>query len=112
MMFFKNAQIYLFLDFLWWGLLFGFVHILCKLVVKATRKNVYITNFVSFCFWLAFGMVYSIFSISHFNYSVCWFGLAGMFFGFVLVKISVDFLFTNFIRLLYNKFTRKILRKS
>ena len=111
-MFFNNSTILLFLNFLWLGLIFGFVHILFKLVVQVSRKNVYVTNFVGFCFWLAFGMCFSVVSIARYNYSVCWFGLFGMFLGFFLVKISADFFFTKIILLLYNKHTKRKMGKS
>ena len=111
-MFLRNHLIFLFLKFLWWGLIFGLFNIVCGFVKKWTKRNVYVHNLVSFCFWLAFGFVYYQICINHYSYQFCWFGLLGMLFGLFLVKISIDFFFTNFARLLYNKFAKRKSRKN
>lgn len=111
-MFLKNHLIFVFAKFLWFGLVFGMFYLFCKLVVRAFKKNVYVSNIVSFCFWLAFGFVFSSLCITFYDYQFCWFGLLGMFLGMLLVKISVDFFFTNFVRLLYNKFNNLKSRKK
>ena len=111
-MFFKNYLIVLFLKFLWWGICFGFFAIIPSLVIKATKRNIYVFNLMSFCFTLLFGVVFAQLSLNYFNYSFCWFGLVGMVLGCFLVKISVEFLFTKFIKLLYNKLTKLKERKT
>lgn len=103
-MFLKNHLINLFCKYLWWGLALGLVYIFCRLVMKMSKRNVYVCNLVSFCFWMIFGVIFSLLCINYYGYQVCWFGLFGMFFGLGLVKISIDFFFTSFARLLYNKF--------
>ena len=106
-MFFKNYLIDLSPLFLWVGLVFGLIHIFCKCVVKLFRNNIYVTNFVGFCYWLLFGGFFARICLVYYNYCFCWFGLLFMFFGFFLVKISVDFFFTKFAKVIYNKFTKK-----
>ena len=103
----QNSNIFLFAKFVWCGLGVGFVAILFSLIIKATRRNVYVYNLVTFCFWIVFGLIFADLSLRNYNYSFCWFGLAGMFVGYFLVKISIEFLFTKFIKLLYNKLTNK-----
>ena len=106
-MFFKNHLITLALLFLWAGLVLGLFHIFCKFVIRLFRNNVYVTNIVGFCFWLAFGFVFSRICIVYYDYSFCMFGLFSMIVGFVLTKISVDFFFTKFAKLIYNRLTKK-----
>lgn len=110
-MFLRNHLFNLFCKFLWWGLALGLFYAVCKLIMKASKRNVYVCNIVSFCFWLIFGMIFSALCINFYNYQFCWFGLAGMGLGLVLVKFSIEFFFTNFVRLLYNKFTKQKARK-
>lgn len=102
-MFFKNHLLYLALKFLWLGLVFGLVYVIVKLVYRLSKNNVYVRNFVSFCFWIAFGMSFSMLCVWAYDARFCWFGLLFMCFGMVLVKISIDFFFTKFVGLLYNK---------
>ena len=111
-MFFKGHLIGIASRFLWAGLVLGLFHILCKMVIKASRRNVYVANIVGFCFWLLFGLVFSRFSIVLNNYEICWFGLFSMFFGFALVKISIDFFFTKFAKVVYNKLANSKKRKQ
>ena len=111
-MFFKNYLIYIFVRFLLIGLYFGLARIPCKWIVRLSKDNVYVHNLVWFAFWLAFGGVFALFSVSVYNYTFCWFGLLAMFLGLFLVKISIEFFFTNLILLLYNKFASRKLRKS
>lgn len=106
-MFFKNFLIFVFLKFLWVGLIFGLFKLVCNAVTVLFKKNVYVCNLVSFCFWLAFGITFSVMSFALYNFSFCWFGLLGMLFGLLLVKISVNFFFTIFVKLLYNKAKHK-----
>lgn len=101
-MFFKNYLISLALKFLWIGLIFGLFHIFCQMVIKISKRNVYISNLVGFCFWLLFGFVFARMSFVLYNYRACWFGLISMLLGLVLVKISIDFFFTKFVKVLYN----------
>ena len=109
-MFFKNALIFLFLKFFWFGLIFGLIWLLCKLVIKVSKNNVYIFNIITFCFVLAFGVIYVWLCNSYYNYSFCWFGLLGMVLGIILVSISINFFFTIFAKLLYNKCIKRNLR--
>ena len=111
-MFFKGHLLGIASRFLWFGLILGLFHIVCKLVILFSRRNVYVSNIVGFCFWLLFGFVFSRLSIVFNNYQVCWFGLFSMFFGFFLVKISVDFFFTKFARVVYNKLANSNKRKQ
>lgn len=111
-MFFKNYLIVLFFKFMWWGICAGFLAILFSLVIKASRRNVFVYNIVTFCFWLFFGMIFAWLSLTYYNYSFCWFGLLGMFLGCFLVKISIEFLFTKFVKLLYNKLTKRKERRT
>lgn len=106
-MFFKNYLIFLFLKFFWWGLAFGMFGAVCSLTIKLCRRNVYISNLTSFCFWLAFGGVFAGICMRFYNYTFCWFGLLAMLAGLFLVKLSVEFFFTIIAKLLYNKIVRK-----
>ena len=101
-MFFKNYLISVAAKFLWAGLVLGLFYVFCKMVVKISRRNVYVSNIVGFCFWVLFGFTFARMSFLFNNYRVCWFGLISMALGLILVKISVDFFFTNFAKLLYN----------
>jgi len=111
-MFFRNSLIYLFLKFFWIGLILGLFLIVCGLVIKASRKNVYIYNIISFCYCLLFGGIFTYLCIKYYNFSFCWFGLLGMFLGLGLTKISINFFFTKLAKLLYNKFKNVSERKK
>lgn len=111
-MFLNSENIDLFVRFLWAGLLFGLFYIFCKFIIRLARRNVYITNLVLFCYWLLFGGTFAYYSISYYNYSFCIFGLFGMVLGFILVKISIDFLFTKLAKFIYNKFSKSKKRKK
>lgn len=112
MKFFNNANIFLFFKFTWWGLLLGLGLILVDIIVRLTRKNIYVYNLVTFCFWIVFGGIYASLSLTYYNYSFCWFGLLGMVLGAFIVQISIKFLFTSFMKLLYNKFTKSRRNKN
>ena len=105
-MFFRNHLFLLALKFLWLGLVLGLVYVVVKLVYRASKRNVYVCNFVSFCFWLAFGMSFAWLSVWGYSGRFCWFGLLFIVLGMILVKISIDFFFTKFAGLLYNKFKK------
>lgn len=111
-MFFKNASIYLFLRFLWFGLVLGLILLFFKFVIRVFRKNVYIHNLLMFCYTLLFGLTYCYLCKTFYNFSFCWFGLFGMVLGLILVKISIEFFFTKIISLLYNKFTKLFSRRK
>ena len=111
-MFLKNHYIALFCKFLWWGLVFGLFYVICKLVIKAFKRNVYVSNLVTFCFWLAFGLVFSWVSIVMYNYTFCWFGLLFMLIGFWFVKKTQQIFFTKFVLLLYNSVTKIKLKRG
>ncbi len=110
-MFFKNYLIGIFLRFTWFGILFGLFNIFCMLIVRLTRRNLYITNIVYFCFWLSFGGIYTALCQTYYNFSFCAFGLAGMFLGLIFVKIGIEYFFTKLCLLLYNKL-KKIKKKE
>lgn len=112
MNFFNNYNIYLFLKFFWWGLVLGLGLILVDVIIRLTRKNVYIYNLITFCFWIIFGGIYATLCLNFYNYSFCWFGLLGMMLGAFIVQISLKFLFTIFVKLLYNKFAKSRRRKT
>ncbi len=101
-MFFKNHLISLGLKFLWAGLVLGLFYTFCGAVKKASKRNLYVINIVGFCFWLLYGFVFARMSFVLYNYRACWFGLGLMFVGLILVKISIDFFFTKFAKVLYN----------
>ena len=101
-MFFKNHLITVAAKFLWAGLILGLFYVFCKMVVRLSKRNVYVSNIVGFCFWVLFGFTFARMSFLFNNYLVCWFGLISMVVGLILVKISIDFFFTNFARVLYN----------
>lgn len=105
-MFFKNHLIFLFLNFLWCGLLVGLFGAVCALAKKLFRRNVYVCNLLSFCFWLLFGGLFAWLCYNFYNYSFCWFGLLAMVLGVILIKISIEFFFTILAKLLYNKIAR------
>ena len=102
-MFFKNHLITVAAKFLWAGLILGLFYVFCKMVVRLSKRNVYVSNIVGFCFWVLFGFTFARMSFVFNNYRVCWFGLISMVVGLILVKISIDFFFTRFAKLLYNK---------
>lgn len=103
-MFFNNHLIFVGLRFLWLGLFLGCVYVAINFIVWVSKRNVYVYNLVTFCFYLFAGLLYSRFCISLYDYRFCWFGLLLMVFGMFLVKISINFFFTKFAKLLYNKF--------
>lgn len=105
-MFFKNADILLFGKFVWFGLIMGLSLILVDIIVRITRKNVYVYNIVTFAFWIVFGGLFANLSLKYYNYSFCWFGLLGMTIGALLVKYSIKFLFDKTIQLIYNGIVR------
>ena len=109
-MFFKNHLIAVAFKFLWVGLVLGLAYIVVRCVYRLSKDNVYVHNLVSFCFWLVFGMSFSVMCISLYNCKFCWFGLVFMILGMFLVKFSIDFFFTRFARLLYNK--HRIIRQK
>lgn len=111
-MFFKNASIYLFARFLWFGLVLGLVQLFFVFVIRVFRKNVYVHNLLMFLYYLLFGLTYSYLCKHFYSYSFCYYGLFGMILGLVLVKISIQFFFTKIISLLYNKFTKLFLRRK
>lgn len=104
-MFFKNFVIPLSLKFLWVGLIFGVFFGFCDIIKKMAKRNLYVVNIVDFCFWLAFLFVFARMSFVLYDYEICWFGLASMLLGLILVKISVNFFFTKFAKLVYNGLT-------
>ena len=110
-MFFKNHLIALFAKFLWVGLILGLFYLICSAVIKLSKRNIYVSNIIGFCYWLLFGGAYAFFCANFYFHSFCWFGLLGMFLGFGLVKISIDFFFTKFARLVYNKLAKLKKRK-
>ena len=111
-MFFKNYLIFIFFKFLWAGLIFGLIRIVFNWINRVTRDNVYIYNFISFVYWLSFGIYFILLCFNFYDYSFCWFGLIGMFVGLFLVRVSLDFLLTNLLLILYYKFGKKSLRKK
>ena len=111
-MFFKNFLIFIFFKFLWSGLIFGLIKILCNFVCRLLKNNVYAVNIISFCYWGLFGLHYIKLCFIYYNLSFCWFGLLGMFLGVGLIKISLDFLFTKLFLLVYNKMAKLRLRKG
>lgn len=102
-MFFNNHLIFLSLKFFWVGLVFGFVFIAFDLADKLCHKNIFVSNFLGFFYWLTFGFCFCIMSVSFYNYSFCWFGLVFMIAGFYLVKKTQQIFFTKIAWLLYNK---------
>ncbi len=106
-MFFKNHLITVAARFLWVGLIAGLVYIVIKFISKLSGKNVYVHNLITFCFWLAVGLVFSRACIVLYQCKFCWFGLLSLLVGMFLVKISIEFFFTKFMRLLYNVLKKK-----
>lgn len=111
-MFFKTFLFSLFLKFLWLGLVLGIFKMFCNLVNRLSHKNIFIVNIVNFCFWSIFSLFFVSFCIYFYNYEFCWFGFVAMLIGIYFVKISVEFFFTNLLKLLYNKIDKKHLRKN
>ena len=101
-MFFKGATIFIASRFLWLGLVFGSAYFLCKVLFKISKHNVYVSNLVSFVYWLVFGFVFSRACFILNDYSFCFYGLLSTLAGFALARISVDFVLTFFARLLYS----------
>lgn len=110
-MFFKNHLISVAAKFLWFGLIFGLFFVLCKFVVKVSKRNVYVSNIVWFCFFLPFGGVFAWLCNLYYSSKFCWYGLFLMIFGLILVQISLDFFFTKFAKMVYNIFV-KLKRES
>lgn len=111
-MFFKNYLIYIFLKFLWIGLIFGLIRLVFNLINKLCKDNVYVYNLTSFIYWISFGGFFIALCFLYYNYSFCWFGLLAMLLGLFLVKVSLDFLLTNLLVILYYKFTNFKTRKK
>ena len=106
-MFFKNYLVGLAARFLWFGLLLGLFLIVCELVIKISKRNLYITNIVGFCFTLLSGGVFAGLCRVYYNSQFCWFGLVSMLAGIALVKCSIDFFFTKFAKLLILKIRKR-----
>ena len=112
-MFFKGQEFSLFALFLWLGLVFGVIAIVFKTTAKLFKRNTYVVNLLTFVFWTGFGLTFCLMCNRFYNYSFCWFGLAGMCLGLVFIKISVQFFFDRFVRFIYNKvIIMKTKRKS
>lgn len=112
-MFFKGQEFSLFALFLWLGLVFGIIAIVFKTTAKLFKRNTYVVNLLTFVFWTGFGLTFCLMCNRFYNYSFCWFGLAGMCLGLVFIKISVQFFFDRFVRFIYNKvIIMKTKRKS
>ena len=105
-MFFKNHVLGLSAKFLWVGLVLGLFFIVCKFVVLASKRNIYVTNLTWFCFFLLFGGTFAMLCKIYYSHKFCTFGLLSMILGLFLVKISLDFFFTKFARMIYNGFTK------
>ena len=111
-MFFSNFLFFLFLKFLWVGLILGVFKIFCNFVCKLSHHNIYVVNLVNFCFWSIFSIIFIYFCINFYNFQFCWFGFISMLIGIYFIKISVEFFFTNVLKLLYNKIDKDRLRKN
>ena len=106
-MFFKNALFYVFLKFLYVGLILGLVWLIFSAVIKISRKNLYVYNLLTFVYVLAFGFIFAVLCQKYYDYSFCWFGLFGQILGFLLVKFSIEFFWTIILKLLYNVFIKR-----
>lgn len=102
-MFLKNEILFLFVKYLWVGLVFGVIAIVLKNICKIFKKNIVIVNVLVFVFWLTFGIIYEILCINYNNFAFSGVGLAGMLAGVLIIKISIDFFFDYFIRFIYNE---------
>ena len=102
----------IFLKFLWVGLIYGLIHIFCKTVIKLFHKNLYVTNLIMFCFWLLFGGTFAYYCLMYNNFSFSFWGLACMAAGFILVKLRIDFFFTKFCKVIYNRIRNFKKRKT
>lgn len=111
-MFFKGATIFIASRFLWWGIVFGASYFVCKVLFRLFKRNVYACNAVSFVYYLLFGFVFSRLCLSLNYYSFCFYGLLSMLAGYVLARISVDFVLTFFAKLLYSKIRNFSKRKK
>jgi hypothetical protein len=109
--FFKNYLVGLAAKFLWFGLLLGLFLIVCELVIKISKRNLYITNIVGFCYTLLSGGVFAGLCRVYYHSQFCWFGLVSMLAGIALVKCSIDFFFTKFAKMIYNVLTKLKKRK-
>lgn len=102
-MFLKNEILFLFVKFLWVGLVFGVIAIVLKNICKIFKKNIVLVNELVFVFWLTFGIIYEILCINYNNFAFSGVGLAGMLAGVLIIKISIDFFFDYFICFIYNE---------
>lgn len=109
-MFLKNEVVFLFVKFLWAGLIGGTVSVVLKTIAKIFKKNVLIVNVLTFAFWLGMGIIYQFLCKKYNNFAFSGVGLAGMFAGIIIIKISIDFFFDYFLRFVYNEINNK--RKS
>lgn len=106
-MFLKNEAMFLFVKFLWVGLIAGVFSIILKLIAKLFKKNVVLVNSLTFVFWLGIGIIYQFFCIKYNNFAFSGIGLAGIVVGIFIIKISIDFFFDYFLRFVYNEFNRR-----
>ncbi len=111
-MFLKTFLFPLFLKFLWLGLVLGIFKMFCNMVCRLSHKNILIVNVINFCFWSIFSLFFVYFCVKFYNFEFCWFGFLAMFIGIYFIKISIEFFFTNLLKLLYNKLDKKKLRKN
>lgn len=105
MMFFKGAELVLFVKFLWVGLILGIFAVILKTIAKIFRKNVYFVNFFMFVFVVIFGGVFSLLCFKLNSCSFSGVGLFAMILGVLIIRISVEFFFDYFIRFIYNEFS-------
>ena len=110
-MFFNNFFIIIFLKFFWLGLFLGLFKIFCNMICKVSNTNIFVVNIVNFSFWSLFSLFFIYFCSIFYNLEFCWFGFIGCLLGINFIKISVEFFFTNLIKLLYNKINNKKARK-
>lgn len=105
-MFFNNASLAVAIKFFWWGMMFGLLHVFCQAIYKVFHYNKFVYNFVSFCYWLMFGAMFSFLCIKLNAHEVCFYGLASMFAGMCVIKISINFVLTFLFKLIYSRFAR------
>lgn len=106
-MFLKNGTVFLFVKFLWIGLIAGVLSIILKTIAKIFKKNVLLVNILTFIFWLGLGIIYQFLCVKYNNFAFSGIGLAGVLAGILIIKISIDFFFDYFLRFVYNEINNR-----
>lgn len=96
----------IFLDFLFLGLIFGFIYEVCKLTKRLTKNNIFIVNTVKFIYFSVLGVFFCSFILRYCSGRVLFYTIFAVILGIILEQISIGFFFTKFYDMVYNVCTK------